>query len=93
MKTTKVIIEELQAQVQNSKLATKFSNKEPIAHINGPAVVIETIVQKASLSCNIDMDWSYSGGRGVIYADGDAKVARRELFLAMPESDLTIRDL
>lgn len=92
-KSTKKIICELQDAVRASSLSEKFLDKEPIARINGPAVIIEAIVQKASLNCNIDMDWCYCGGRGFIFADGDPKVARRELYLAMPQSDLTTHDL
>lgn len=93
MKKTKTLVKELEERVRTSRLAAKFLDKEPIARINGPAVVIEAIVQKASLNCNIDMDWCYSGGRGFIFADGDNEMARRELFLAMPQSDLTTHDL
>lgn len=93
MKKTKTIINELQERVRTSHLATKFLDKDPIAKINGPAVVIEAIVQKASLDCGIDMDWCYCGGRGFIFADGDKKKARRELYLAMPIGDLSTSDL
>ncbi len=93
MKKTKAIVKELDAIIQTSRLATKFLDKEPIARINGSSVVIETIVQKASLNCGIDMDWCYGGGRGFVFADGNKEVARRELYLLMPQSDLTTSDL
>ena len=93
MKNTKKIVKVLQEKVQTSRLANKFLDKESIAKINGPAVIIEAIVQKASLNCGIEMDWCYCGGRGFVFADGDKKIARRELYLAMPQSDLTIKDL
>ncbi len=93
MKKTKTIIKELEERVRTSRLAKKFLDKHHIARIDGPAVVIEAIVQKASLDCGIDMDWCYSCGRGFIFADGDKEIARRELFLAMPQSDVTTSDL
>lgn len=93
MKATKAIIGKLQAQVQNSKLATKFLIKKPIAKINGSSVIIETIVQLASINSGIDMDWCYSCGRGYVFADGNIKRARQELMLLMPTSDLTSSDL
>jgi hypothetical protein len=93
MKSTTAIVKKLEEEVRASKLANKFLNKDPIANINAPAVIIEAIVQKAASDCGIDMDWCFCAGRGFIFADGDKKLARRALYLAMPNSDLTTSDL
>lgn len=93
MKTSKTIFKELRKNLACVHLKKKFLNKEPIARIDGPAIVIEAIVQEAIRDTGIDMDWCYSCGRGFIFTDGDKEKARRELFLAMPNSDLTTSDL
>lgn len=62
-----------------------------IAIVAGPSVVIEIIVKKASINCNIPMDWHYVGGRGVVYAKGteeDIQKAKLELRVCMPIHNL-----
>lgn len=93
MTKTRKIIKNLNKELQSTHLAKKFLNKNPIAKINGSSVVIEAIVQTASLNTGIDMDWCYCTGRGYVFADGNTKKARRELYLLMPKSDLTSGDL
>lgn len=87
MITTKKF-DELQESVRNSKMSSKFDNAEQVAIIAAPAVIIEVIVKKASLNSGIPMDWHYFGGRGIVYALGDVKKAKEELWLCMPTHNL-----
>jgi len=66
-----------------------------VATICAPSVILEMIVKNASIDCGIVMDWSYSGGRGVVWTDKceNIKRCRKELYHNIPTTDLTMADL
>jgi hypothetical protein len=80
--------DELQDLVRNSKMSSEFDNAEQVAIVAAPAVIIEVIVKKASLTSGIPMDWCYFGGRGIVYALGDVEKAKKELRYCIPMHNL-----
>ncbi len=82
-----------QSKVRSSRQDPSFDKAEVVAMLSGPAPIIEIVVAQASANAKIPMDWGYCAGRAIIRAKGDKKIARRELFLCMPQSDLTQMDL
>ena len=81
----------IEEEIRNSPMR-ELKGSVHVATLAGPAIVLEVIVQKASKESGIPMDWHYFGGRGAVWAIGDVAEARRALYMALPQSDLTMDD-
>lgn len=90
---TKAAFKKLRDRVCRGKISAKLAKEPPVAVLAGPSLIVEIIVRHASIESGIEMDWGYVGGRAIVHAKGDRRKARRALFMAVPDSDLTMNDL
>jgi hypothetical protein len=89
----KAIWKWLHTRIRRDRMDSAFDNAPCVAVLAGDPLVIEAVVQKAAMDSGIEMDWSYVGGRAVIRSHGDRTKCRLALKMAIPQSDLTERDL
>ena len=87
------VLDTVRYAAEHTNMTDEQKHWPVVAMIAGPMEVVEIVVRKAERTAGFPMNWGYVAGRGIIHSQGDLKKARSALWMALPQSDLSLSDM